>query len=172
MSASGIGKRFMTIAASAAAGLLAVGLAGCSATMNDSASDGYDFARDFSECMGNLGWSVTPNDDGGVSSAIPPGQKSAYDAARDQCAELIGTYGHAPLTEAELRTVYRAQLATRDCLLDLGYDVPEPPSEQAFLDLEGAWSPYMDLPSGALDQTFDEVTGACPQVTRDAVKNG
>ena len=152
----------------ALAGAVAV-LAGCASAPGTSAADRYQFGTDYPACMSDLGWDSSTDADGGVITSIPSGQRSAYEAARDQCLELIGANDRPAPSADQLAALYEAQLVTRECLTAQGYSLPEPPSQQVFLESSGAWSPYTSLPSEALSEKFEELTAACPQPTAESL---
>lgn len=145
-------------------------LTGCAATSGN-ADNEYDFSTDYPACMSDLGWDSVKDTDGGVITNIPSGQRSAYTAARDQCLELIGASDRPAPTTEQLKGLYEAQLASRDCLIGEGFSLPEPPSEQVFLESAGAWSPYIALPDDALSEGFDELVKRCPQPTAESLAN-
>ena len=75
------------------------------------------------------------------------------------------------MSEAEIVDRYRYLLESRRCLMGLGYAIPPPPGEEAFVESwlaaegeglveDAPWSPYLDLPEDA----FDEAEEACPQL--------
>ena len=119
--------------------------------------------------MSDLGWDSVRDADGGVITSVPSEQRSAYTAARDQCLELIGASDRPVPTAGQLKRLYEAQLDTRDCLLREGFSLPEPPSEQVFLESVGAWSPYVALPDTALSSGFDELMKRCPQPSAESL---
>jgi hypothetical protein len=143
-------------------------LACCAADARGGERKDYDFSRDFPDCMRELGWNSTVEDDGGVTVHVPEGQSEAYEAARDRCDELIGANDRPDLTDDQLREVYAAMVATRDCLVGLGYELPAAPSEQSFTEIKGAWTPYVDLVDDPA-RDHEDTLKACPQPNEESL---
>ena len=125
---------------------------------------------DLYECISEKGWEVTLRWDGGVeasSETIPQEQYDLYTADMRQCmAELDQRI--LAMTETEIRAAYRAELATRECLVGLGYDVQEPPSEQTYIDdfFGARWTAYgeSNVSIQALsDSEWRALNESCPQ---------
>lgn len=91
------------------------------------------------------------------------------DAASEDCnvrVPLPDHRGQSSLDDA----AYERLVDLRECLLAQGYDVPEPPSAEAWKDssLESAWNPYEAMFGGPAGQQIpqDELRSlmvACPQ---------
>lgn len=115
------------------------------------------------DCLRDAGWDVALNDtgDGFSVGSLSPARQPLIEAARIACDERVGP---APpprqLSEAEIRERYQFLLGVRDCLIDAGFSVTSPPSEDAFIDswATGPWSPY----DGIAD--LDRALEACPQI--------
>lgn len=115
-------------------------------------------------CLRDAGWDaeVVPPGDGIKVNSVTEGQGAAYREAFDVCNQRVGPAPTARLlTEAELRDLYALLLAVRDCLVAAGFEVSEPPSEDAFVEsyyLAGSWDPYRDIVIG-----WERAIEACPQ---------
>lgn len=90
-------------------------------------------------------------------------------AAESQCADEAGFYS-GPIPDAELPRLYALELEEIECLQGLGYETPEPPSLQTYIDnyssgtpWEAAFELYFSLPS--TEQTEDalnRINTECP----------
>lgn len=116
------------------------------------------------ECLRTKGIDAEIQPDGGMSYDYGTvDRKPAFDAAMAACE---GEIGPAPtprqLTQAEISERYAYLLEMRECLMGLGYTIRDPPSERVFIATweTGPWSPYNDVPGGALG----ELETQCPQV--------
>lgn len=113
-------------------------------------------------CLRDAGWDVVINGtgDGFSVGSISREQQPALEAARITCDKRVGP---APpprqLSDAEIRERYQFLLGVRECLIDAGFYVSEPPSEDVFVEswATGPWSPYDGI--GDLDRALD----GCPQ---------
>jgi len=126
--------------------------------------------NDLYDCITEKGWDVTLRWDGGVEAStetIPQEQYNLYDADASACmAELDQRI--LAMTEVEIRAAYQAELATRECLVGLGYDVQEPPSEQTYIDdfFGVRWTAYgeSNVSIQALsDSEWRTLNESCPQ---------
>ena len=112
---------------------------------------------------------MSPDGDS-MTADIPPEQRSAFMAAKDACEAQIGEPPTPrPLSEQEIRDRYDYLVQARQCLIDLGYTMSEPPSVDEFIDswATGPWSPYNDLADQTTRQQWEEANQECPQ-TPDA----
>ena len=67
-----------------------------------------------------------------------------------------------PLSEDQLRALYRFRVAQGQCMTDAGYPTGAAPPEQVFVDAGGQWDPRMG-PTEPLDIP-QSVTRACEQI--------
>jgi len=77
---------------------------------------------------------------------------------------------HPPSREV-IERQYQQVLELAECLRQQGYDIPQAPSEETWIDSwpTGPWSPYnaLALPTGQAGQDeWDRLNVACPQQTR------
>jgi hypothetical protein len=122
------------------------------------------------QCLTDKGWNVNLTWDGGIevsSKTVPDAQIALYDADSKECWSKIDDR-ILNMQPNEIAKIYRDELTTRDCLIENGFDVGTPPSEQQYIDtFQGArWSAYGD--SGALtsqtpDDQWRDINKACPQ---------
>lgn len=125
--------------------------------------------RAMAECMRAEGWNATAHDRGITIPDVSVDQRDEISASRARCHEQLGIDDlptAADLTDEQVIDQYEALVETKACLEGLGYDIPEPPSPEAFLDQwrseTGPWHPYESL--GLLGPTeFAAVEEACPQ---------
>ncbi len=66
-----------------------------------------------------------------------------------------------PLTEEQLRALYRYRLAQADCLVAAGYPTAPAPPEQVFVDTGGQWDARVGLEDAAIPQG---VSRGCEQI--------
>ena len=122
------------------------------------------------QCLTDKGWDVTLTWDGGIevsSETIPEAQIALYDADSEECWSVIDGRV-ASMQDDEIAGVYRDELTTRDCLIEQGYEVEPPPSEQLFVEsFRGArWSAYggAEIPFASLtEDAWRKLNVACPQ---------
>jgi hypothetical protein len=117
-------------------------------------------------CLRDAGWNVKTDGVGGFSADITAEQRPAFLAARESCGAALGEPPPlAPASEAEIRARYAYLLEARDCLIDLGYTIGEPPTLELFLEsyTSGPWSPFNDL-APTSQAEWDQVNQACPQI--------
>lgn len=157
---------------------LAATLVSCSSATDASSGAGAD-PESFSlspaadtvyQCLRDRGWDVTINWDGGIeanSSQVPSGQQDLYVSDEKECWALIDDRIERMDSEA-IADVYKQELATRECLIDHGFDVDPAPSEQQYIDSfhDERWMAYgastlTTTPIG--ESEFREVSEKCPQ---------
>ncbi|WP_395245558.1 hypothetical protein ACGGZK_07015 [Agromyces sp. MMS24-K17] len=122
------------------------------------------------KCITEKGWEVSLSWDGGIeasSDSVPQAQYDQYRADSDACWAVVDDKIRN-MSPDQIRAAYTQELATRECLTGLGYDVAEPPSEQAFLDdfFIDRWSAYLaaGFGNGSLpDDEWRTVVQSCPQ---------
>lgn len=87
-------------------------------------------------CMEEAGWEVEVEGwDQSISSDYPTDQYEAHSAASDACmAKGLAKFPRPDFDDAAMRAAYAAEVAERTCLIDAGYDIPEPPALQSYLD--------------------------------------
>lgn len=156
---------------------LCVGLAACApdepTVSLDESADALSMAPVSNfvyQCLTDKGWDVTLTWDGGIevsSETIPEAQLSLYDADSDECWSVIDGRV-ASMQDDEIAGVYLDELATRECLIEQGFEVESPPSEQTFIEtFRGSrWSAYggAELPFGAItEERWRDLNAACPQ---------
>jgi hypothetical protein len=118
-------------------------------------------------CLRQKGWDVEIEWDGGViadSESIPIAQEPIYSADSADCLAQVETVFAVDF--AGKRALYEAEVKTRDCLILNGYDIPEAPTEQVYVDnydvdLWMAWS-YVNLRN--MDEaSYRALNTLCPQ---------
>jgi hypothetical protein len=116
------------------------------------------------QCMAEKGWDVEVLPDGGIVSDVPPEQISQRNQAMGECAKQHGDAGpQPPPSEEEYRQAYRELLKTAECLQAEGFEVDPAPSEDAFVESQGAiWSPY-DTITPQSEREWLELNAKCPQ---------
>lgn len=117
--------------------------------MADARAQEETYVSAFSSCLRGLGQEVdeqtaavrVPTDENGEPL---PGAEEAAGAALTECVEQVPEpqYWHIPMDEE-----YERVLDVRDCVIAQGYEIPEPPSQAAWVQAaqsasEVPWSPY------------------------------
>ncbi len=114
------------------------------------------------ECMADAGFEL--RFDGVVSFIVddPGPQVGEFDTAMDRCEQTVGAAHPLPrrLTREE---AYQAKLEVAECLRRQGYDIPQAPSLEAFLESweQGPWDPYRYV--SVPPQRWAELNRVCPQ---------
>lgn len=98
-------------------------------------------------CMEGRGWNPIYNDDDGLPSLefidVPQEQGARMDADMAACRGELGlNEPPGEFSDGQLTEFYEHELATAECLRNLGVDVPEAPSEQVFKDRYSAGDPW------------------------------
>jgi len=151
-----------------ASAVFAVALAGCSSPSTAPGSapaNREDEARAQARCLNDKGWDVAVGEDFGVSWEGPSAQIEQFQAAVQECRELVGTsVPQRKLSDEMLRTAYGMQLDTLECLRREGYQgFSEPPTLQAYIDGRGQWTPYSELPLDISEPDWRHILEVCPQ---------
>ncbi|MBT1585245.1 hypothetical protein [Curtobacterium flaccumfaciens] len=100
-----------------------------------------------------------------VSGQVPEDQSEPFAVAEYTCGAeypMAAKYQTA-FNESQLEWLYRystGELAK--CLQDRGISVERGPSEQEFIDSDGAWSPYRSV--GLPQSRYYELVTACPEI--------
>lgn len=126
-------------------------------------------------CMTEKGWPMKVMPDGSqqmVAELLSEQREIAFEAYGECNIQVNGEY--VPRTEAEWRDKYHKALDTRDCLVNEGYSIPEPPSEDAWVDAglhdQPLWTPFQfaidEKMNGSEPWTLEEyyeLYDKCPQ---------
>lgn len=143
-------------------------LVGCSSEPGDTSptnvNTSADAAEIVSQCLQDKGWNAEAGDDGGVGVAVPKEQAEKYELDEAECWATVETPTFDDLSSADRSDFYDRLVALRGCLLDFGLTLPPPPSFQAWVDMEGAWSPYIDIDPTVMQDSYEEIEAACPQL--------
>lgn len=119
------------------------------------------------QCMLDAGWFVVR-----VHAPSWPGGHQWYEMESDLPEDVAFAAGLAcrerypsrRLTDEEIRVVYARWVGERECLIRLGYQPQEPPSEEAFLEQwkTGPWMPiYGTDYTGWSDEEYQEAKREC-----------
>jgi hypothetical protein len=121
-------------------------------------------------CLVDRGWAVSITWDGGIeasSDTVPDAQVSQYEADNRECMALIDDR-IMNMQPDQIEGVYSKEIATLDCLSQLGYEGDPPPSKQQYIDsFHGErWSAYgaVNIPFAELSEDdWKSLNMACPQ---------
>lgn len=116
------------------------------------------------KCINELGWDAELNWDGGVSfGTVPPEQINQLNADQQTCVEKFPSQ---QLNLDGIRDLYAAEVANSDCLAGLGYQMPKPPTEQAYVDAYGTADQWFAMvgasPEAMPEKKYQEAFTACP----------
>jgi hypothetical protein len=131
-----------------------------------------EMASKLQTCMDAKGWTVTLNEYGGAAEAFTTEEElDRFNEDSMQC-QIESGRNVAAVTEAELRADYRRDVDTMRCLRNEGFDVADPPSEDAYVESRLATVPPDDLWVPYDDPALQDVLGTgdaaalertCPQ---------
>jgi hypothetical protein len=128
------------------------------------------YIRDMVRCLTDKGWDIDDGGDGyGVHGGVPLAQVDQFDADKDACQARFG-YDQLPgpsVSHDEAEDIYDLLLGVADCVRALGYDVPPPPSKQAFVEQLVAhpipsWHPYDEVFQRGNPAEIQRVEAECP----------
>lgn len=134
-------------------------LSSCVPTERDATSGDGSWADKFATCMSESGWVVETSADGGVASEFPESQRDIYEAEAAICAQQAGS-GVRP-TEEQFEIGYQGLTDDHDCIVEAGYDLPPPPSYQAWREMDGRWNPFMEVPSSLSSDELEVLIELC-----------
>lgn len=124
-------------------------------------------------CMRSDGWDVTPDPlgYGFGNSTIAGVERENYARASDACRASVGELPMpTPPTDDELTVLYSRAVEVRDCLVALGYVMPNPPTEQGYADAyrsNDPWTPHAFLPGGLDEPDWLDANRRCPALASD-----
>jgi len=122
-------------------------------------------------CLDEAGFPGFTVENGGVRAPNNIGEEQ-FDpmrAAVYECQQQAGFYTEG-IPDSELPRLYALELIELECLEDLGYTAPEPPSEQTYVDEYGtsaSWEAFNDVfdslpPKEQTQELFLELQAKCP----------
>lgn len=132
------------------------------------APESVEAARAIANCLRDRGFAaeVATGVDGQPGIDIPVGGQGpqAMEDAFKACQNELTTAGviePAPrFSPPRLERLYRDYQDAAACLKDLGYDVPEAPSLEVFIETNAAaWDPFSNVPAARSDQ--ERAYGEC-----------
>ena len=128
--------------------------------------DSYEINRLLSRCMNDHGFAVTLRGDGlGTRwEDIPPEQNQLATAVSIACLEGLNVpdLASSALTQDQYTEVYAYRTELAECVRGQGYQVPDPPSLDVFVEEQGRWSPY-DAVGVSAGSDGDRLNQTCPQ---------
>lgn len=121
------------------------------------------------QCLTDQGFPANWDaEEGAMVVDVASGQDRDYDQATQVCTTTVGAAPTPPpWTDQQLEDIYRQSLDAYSCLQEQGYDPPEPPTLQRFLEVarpgvESPWYPHFR--GEGLPDFPDDV---CPQPSLD-----
>lgn len=114
-------------------------------------------------CLTDAGFVFTKLPQGGYT--FPPETAEAAMKKAQECTEENPRNEQdEPLTPDQWRAIYRMALDTRTCLIERGYDISEPVSEEEFVDSLGRWSAYESVDvRGMSNEDWADLQRGCPE---------
>lgn len=157
----------------AGAAVVTVALASCTspqAEPTETASDVASADANMVRCMTDKGWEVQLDNDGwSTTVGVPVEQLEQFDSDMDDCRATFGLdQPPPPPTQQEAEEAYDLLTgAVSDCVRELGYTVPEPPSKRAYVEnlTSGGladWHPYYVPEAEESFAVYQEVRAECP----------
>ena len=149
--------------------LVAILMTGCSGEEPVGGTDMSDYfstkemQRELARCLQDRGWDASYDEStGSVGMSYANEQEAAIEADIELCNEEIGVPTGEDLTEADYKVAYQWYSEIAECLSNAGWDVPEQPSEQAFLSSYNTqpWIPWSEVPPTELR----EARKVCPNL--------
>ncbi|MFC4613447.1 hypothetical protein ACFO3K_01855 [Cellulomonas algicola] len=129
--------------------------------MAEQAQANEDLVAHQQACLTERGISFTV-DKTGMYTFAGDDPATANQALTECTKEFLGDlYGAAP-TPDQLREMYTRALDVRLCLINEGFDIDEPISEEAYVDSGGRWSAYEGVGS-ASQERLAELYKTCPE---------
>lgn len=121
---------------------LAAALTGCTAASSPDELVGAkhplsEYAVRTTACLAEQGWDTVATFDNGVTPAgagVPTEDEDAYLDDLAACDRRLGYEASRTPSDEQLREAYERTVDTRQCLIEHGHDIPEPPSESAFIE--------------------------------------
>lgn len=117
--------------------------------------EGREQAELMSACLTDLGFPTQMREDGSFEiGEVVADQQNSLDEAITTCTEQVGRGSNARIpSEAELSALYDLMREGRQCLIEHGYTISQPPTRETFIEsylaaYQGAdapWSPWMDI---------------------------
>jgi hypothetical protein len=130
-----------------------------------------DYAVNMVRCLTGKGWNVVLSDQGGylTPDGIPNEQADQYDADVKSCRAKFGydKISAPNITRAQAQKLYGDLLNVATCVRGQGYTVPDPPSEQTFVDALvnypiPIWHPYQVVQQQGGPGELKRIEKACP----------
>jgi hypothetical protein len=120
--------------------------------------------RFLDECLTHRGF-IRVRLPSGIYEIDSGGQQEALAEAFDECVQAAyAALPSAPPADAAYYAMYYDFLVElKSCVEGEGYEVPDPPSRDSFVDSDGAnWHPYQDMHL-VPDEELSALEIACPQ---------
>lgn len=120
-------------------------------------------------CLQDAGWDVILQSDGYEIRNLTEAQTASYELDEAECQEASGWNDMAAeeLTPERLSVMYDDELVRADCLRAEGFDVPEAPSRQSYIDRytgEDPWYAYKFVePADLSEAEWTALQEKCPQ---------
>lgn len=116
----------------------------------------------FAACLENKGYAATVDE-----SDMSLSWNYSEDIDRE-CMLEVGELAPLPLTDAQIRDLYEQELRTKACLEGLEFEVPDPISEdqyvQEYQSSSGpSWYAYLGVPEQLGPTEWQSVNDECPQ---------
>lgn len=123
------------------------------------------------ECLNDHGFAAEVIAGPGIGyQQIPVDQNQAMQAMQKACEAGMNVPKAEPRSREQLAEIYAYRVvALRDCLLGEGYDIPEPPTFETWLetrsDPEDHYNVWRHVPdAGNIGGSWDHVTVRCPSL--------
>ncbi|GBD85155.1 hypothetical protein BMS3Abin02_01559 [bacterium BMS3Abin02] len=132
------------------------------------APESVEAMQAIASCLRDRGFAAEVATGGGIQPGIdipvggqePQAMEDAFEACQSELTAAGVIEPVSRFSPTRLERLYRDYQDAAACLRDLGYDVPEAPSLEAFIETNAAaWDPFSDVPATRSDQ--ERAYGEC-----------
>lgn len=116
-------------------------------------------------CLEEAGWSARVDPDSSVNVEVPKGQEQQYEAAAEECWSTVRPPSFDEINEQDRASYYAQFVKLRQCIVDMGIEMPAAPSYQAWNEMNGVWAPYVDIDPAVMQERWDDLQQRCPQIS-------
>lgn len=129
------------------------------------------WARRVVDCLNDHGFAARVVPGPGINyQQIPRDQNQAMQAMQEACEDAMNVPERQPRSREQLAEIYAYRVvALRECVVGQGYDIPEPPTFETWLetrsDPDDHYNVWRHVPdAGNLGKSWDHVTVRCPSL--------
>lgn len=128
-------------------------------------SSEHEASQIVAACLEEAGWPARVDSDNSVNVEVPKGQEQQYEAAAEECWSTVQPPSFDEIGEQDRESYYAQFVQLRQCIVDMGIEMPAAPSYQAWEEEKGVWAPYVDIEPAVMQERWDDLQRTCPQVS-------